>query len=186
MDPNRMKAMDEARPVLTISWKIHAPRNVAATPRTADEIMCVMGEVTLIERRLAMLIVNPRMPVKAVPQRNFLSVLIDPGSLTNSSTPKNNFKTSGPSPARMTTGTIKIEHIAFWYQERSSALPLTIFKLRLMTTECKAVMTELATPKQTPRGETCVPSKKTPTKNPTDTMAQDSNMRRDGLACKTK
>ena len=33
-----------------------------ATPRTADDIMCVMGEVTLIESKLAMLIKKPMTP----------------------------------------------------------------------------------------------------------------------------
>ena len=32
------------------------------TPRTADDIMCVMGEVTLIESKLAMLIKKPMTP----------------------------------------------------------------------------------------------------------------------------
>jgi hypothetical protein len=45
-----------------MSWKSHIPRRDAATPRTAEETMCVMGEVTLIERRLAMLIRNPSTP----------------------------------------------------------------------------------------------------------------------------
>jgi hypothetical protein len=44
------------------SWKSHIPRRVANTPRTADVTMCVMGEVTLMERRAAMLIKNPSVP----------------------------------------------------------------------------------------------------------------------------
>ena len=35
-----------------------------ATPRTADDTMCVMGEVTLIESKLAMLIKKPMTPYK--------------------------------------------------------------------------------------------------------------------------
>jgi hypothetical protein len=45
-----------------MSWKNQWPRNVDATPRTAEEIMCVMGDVTLIERRPAMLMRNPSAP----------------------------------------------------------------------------------------------------------------------------
>jgi len=48
--------------VVMISWKSHIPRSEAATPRTADETMCVIGEVTLIESKLAMLIMKPRIP----------------------------------------------------------------------------------------------------------------------------
>lgn len=33
-----------------------------ATPRTADDIICVMGEVTLMESKLAMLIKKPMIP----------------------------------------------------------------------------------------------------------------------------
>lgn len=44
------------------SRKSHIPRRDAATPRTADEIICVIGEVTLIESRLARLIKKPRVP----------------------------------------------------------------------------------------------------------------------------
>jgi len=45
-----------------ISWKSQAPRIDAATPRTAEETMWVMGEVTLMESRLAMFIKKPRTP----------------------------------------------------------------------------------------------------------------------------
>ena len=47
---------------MILSWKSHLPRREAATPRTAEETMCVMGEVTLIESRLAMLMRKPRTP----------------------------------------------------------------------------------------------------------------------------
>jgi len=40
------------------------PRREAATPRTAEETICVMGEVTLIDKREAMDIRKPRMPFK--------------------------------------------------------------------------------------------------------------------------
>jgi hypothetical protein len=45
-----------------ISWNNDIPRSEAATPRTADETIWVMGEVTLIERRLAILMRNPKTP----------------------------------------------------------------------------------------------------------------------------
>ena len=48
--------------VVMISWNSHIPRSDAATPRTAEETICVMGEVTLIESRLAMLMRNPNTP----------------------------------------------------------------------------------------------------------------------------
>ena len=44
------------------SLKSHTPNIEAATPRTADETMWVMGEVTLIDNKLAMLIKKPNMP----------------------------------------------------------------------------------------------------------------------------
>lgn len=37
-----------------------------ATPRTADEIMCVIGDVTLIESKLARLIKKPSTPCGVV------------------------------------------------------------------------------------------------------------------------
>lgn len=45
-----------------ISLNNDQPRIDAATPRTADETICVMGEVTLMESKLAMLIKNPKTP----------------------------------------------------------------------------------------------------------------------------
>lgn len=48
--------------VVMMSWKSHMPRRDAATPRTADETMCVIGEVTLMESRLAMLMRKPKTP----------------------------------------------------------------------------------------------------------------------------
>jgi hypothetical protein len=50
--------------VVMISWNNHMPRREAATPRTAEETICVMGEVTLIDKREAMDIRKPRMPFK--------------------------------------------------------------------------------------------------------------------------
>lgn len=47
---------------LRTSLNSHAPRRAPATPRTALETMWVIGDVTLIERRLAILIKNPSTP----------------------------------------------------------------------------------------------------------------------------
>ena len=52
--------------VLMMSWKSQTPSIDAATPRTADETMCVIGEVTLMESRLAMLIRKPKTPCKTI------------------------------------------------------------------------------------------------------------------------
>lgn len=44
------------------SLNTQTPRKEAATPRTADETMCVIGDVTLMDRRLAILIKKPITP----------------------------------------------------------------------------------------------------------------------------
>lgn len=48
--------------VVMMSWKSHMPSREAATPRTAEEIIWVMGEVTLMDKREAMDIRKPMMP----------------------------------------------------------------------------------------------------------------------------
>jgi hypothetical protein len=48
--------------VVIISEKSHMPRREAATPRTAAETMCVTGEVTLIDKRVAILMRKPKVP----------------------------------------------------------------------------------------------------------------------------
>jgi hypothetical protein len=40
----------------------HTPNMDAATPLTAEDTMCVMGEVTLMDNRLARLIMKPSAP----------------------------------------------------------------------------------------------------------------------------
>lgn len=56
---------------MMISRNNHIPKSEAATPRTADETMCVMGDVTLIDRRLAILMRNPKTPYEGhVKQHN--------------------------------------------------------------------------------------------------------------------
>ena len=44
------------------SWKNHTPKTVTTTPRTADDTMCVMGDVTLMLMNPAMQIRNPNNP----------------------------------------------------------------------------------------------------------------------------
>lgn len=48
--------------VLMISWNSQTPSIDAATPRTAEDTICVIGEVTLMDSKLAMLIKKPNMP----------------------------------------------------------------------------------------------------------------------------
>lgn len=48
--------------VVMTSEKSHMPRMDAATPLTAEETMCVMGEVTFMDNKLAMLIKKPNRP----------------------------------------------------------------------------------------------------------------------------
>jgi hypothetical protein len=45
-----------------ISWNSHIPKSDAATPRTAEDTMCVIGEVTLMDNKLAILIKKPIIP----------------------------------------------------------------------------------------------------------------------------
>jgi hypothetical protein len=59
----KTRAVEQATYDVRMSWNNHIPSKDAATPRTAEEIICVTGEVTLIERRLEMLIRNPNTPL---------------------------------------------------------------------------------------------------------------------------
>jgi hypothetical protein len=54
----------------------------------------------------------------------------------------------------------------------------------LITTECVAVIAEEATPNIMPMAETEAPSRKTPTKKPRVTSAQERRMRREGRECR--
>lgn len=67
------------------------------------------------------------------------------------------------------------------YQLKCNALPLTTSRAFLMTTECNDVMAEEVTPKNTPRRDTGMASRKTPQKKPRVTQAQATRMRREGL-----
>jgi hypothetical protein len=53
--------IDSAHKVM-MSPKRATPRMDAATPRTAEEIMCVIGDVTWIDRAQAMESRNPTLP----------------------------------------------------------------------------------------------------------------------------
>ena len=114
------------------------------------------------------------------PQRKVLRGDILPCVTTSSLTPKRSLITSLPSPAIMRRGAKSAALRRFVYQDRASALPPTISKLCLMTTECVAVSAELATPKPTPIQERGVPSRKTPTKKPQVTRPQQRRMRKEG------
>jgi len=169
--------MEDPRPVVITSPKSHTPNIEPATPRTADETIWVIGEVTLIDNKLAMLIKKPKIPVIAEPQmkvfRGEIPVDTGPGSVRRA-------VIAGTSPETMMTGTRTPALYRFVYHDKCRALPFTTSKLRLITTEWIAVITELRTPKVTPRNETSVPSKKTPTKKPMVTNRQAKRMRRDG------
>lgn len=61
---SRTGLQDNATHVERTSLKSDIPRRALATPRTALETMWVMGDVTLIESKDAMLIRNPITPYK--------------------------------------------------------------------------------------------------------------------------
>lgn len=178
------------------------PNNDAATPRTAEETMCVIGDVTLIESRLARLIKNPITPcyvhslsanphktdriltVMADPQTNVCSSESSPGAVTMSYGPKKRLVIAGTSPTRTIRGIKSIALSKFVYQERCMALPLTTSRLFLITTECTAVMAELAMPNAMPSSAIGVESRKMPTKKPSVTTEHAIRIRREGRACK--
>jgi hypothetical protein len=53
---------EETPNLVMTSEKSHIPNAEAATPRTAEETIWVIGEVTLMDNKLAMLIKNPNKP----------------------------------------------------------------------------------------------------------------------------
>ena len=103
-----------------------------------------------------------------------------------SSVPNKSLTILGPSPARRDSGSRMKLLRRLVYQERRRALPSTTFKLCLMTTECKEVIMELATPKKMPTNDMGMASKKTPTKNPMVTTVQATRIRSDGRVWRTK
>jgi hypothetical protein len=154
-----MRAVKQATYDVKMSWNNHMPSKEAATPRTAEEIICVTGEVTLIERRLAMLIMNPSTPwpmeahlstqykilgkaptVIIDPQKNVLSALVAEavciGSLCmRSLLPLSNLMSGGSSPTNTERGRSTNALRRFAYQDNANALPLTMLRLFLITTE---------------------------------------------------
>jgi len=145
--------------------------------------MWVMGEVTLIDNKLAMLIKKPKTPVIAEPQRKVLrgDIAVVEGPVS-----EKRAVIAGISPAMMITGIKAMALYRFVYHDKWRALPFTTSKLRLITTEWTAVIIELTTPNVTPIIETLVPSKKTPTKKPMVTNKQAKSVRRDGREWSTK
>ena len=106
--------------------------------------------------------------------------------LVEGSGPERSEVIAGTSPATIMTGIKTTALHRFVYHDKWRALPFTTSKLRLITTEWIAVIIELITPKVTPREETSVPSKKTPTKKPMVTNKQAQRIRRDGRKWRAK
>lgn len=111
---------------------------------------------------------------------------IPPSTANSAAVPDSNLSTSGPSPASMTIGARTIALRRLVYQESSNVLPFTTGRAFLMTTECSAVMEELATPKPMPTIDIGVPSRNTPMKNPKVTMEHENRIRRDGREWRRK
>ena len=176
--------------------------NDPATPRTAEETMCVIGDVTLMESRLAMLIKNPMTPcgvnslsanipsagwvptVITEPQTNVCSSESSSEGGAISSDPKMRRMMAGTSPARTIRGIMATALNKFVYQERCMALPWTTSRLFLITTECTAVIAELETPNAMPSNAIGIASRKMPTKNPRVTIEHAIRIRREGRAFK--
>ncbi len=179
-----------------MSSKNQTPSTDAATPRTAEDTICVIGDVTLMDSRLAMLIKKPRTPyskhglrfqitwterirtVTADPHMKAVKGLISPSSTIGLL--KSSSCTPGPSPVKSNRGSRMRALTKLVYQERWRALPLTTSKLLLITTECMAVIMELATPKEIPTSETGVPSRKTPMKKPEVTKEHARSTKSEG------
>lgn len=180
MEPPKIIAIEDARPDVMTSWNSHIPSIEAATPRTADETMCVIGDVTLMDNKLAILIRKPRTPVINDPHIKVCKGVSSPSAGMTVAGVNSNSVTDGSSPIITIIGANTTMLSRFVYHERCNALPLTTSKLFLMTTECKAVIAELATPKETPIREMGVLSRNTPTKNPMVTIEQETKIRREG------
>ena len=174
--------------IVNMSPKIATPRADAATPRIADETMCVIGDVTFIERTLAIESRKPTLPWANIVffrqsppkvEQTALTVATEP--MTNvqnpSARPERRSSTAGPSPRTMMNGTSSTELSRLEYQLMDSALPSTTLKPRFITAACSALSRELEAPKKTPRPETWVPSRKTPAKKPEVTIEHENRMR---------
>jgi len=178
IEPKRIVAIDVARPLVIISLKTHTPSKDAATPRTADDTMCVTGEVTLMERRDEIHIKKPRVPVSKEPHIN-----VTKGELEPCCSPNKRCKTPGASPTSTMIGNNNTALPRFEYHPNKMALPSTpgTVRERLITTECTEVSSELRTPHQTPLIEIGVPSSKTPMKNPKVTTVHENRMEDEGF-----
>lgn len=138
---------------MMISPNIDIPKSEAATPRTADETMWVIGEVTLIERRLAMLMRKPvapyqqyfvsskmqnitdRLTVIIEPQMKVIKGLMTFSGCESSSRVKKSLNIAGVSPTNTMTGINTIALKRLLYHDSKRALPFTILRLFLITTE---------------------------------------------------
>lgn len=152
----------------------------------------------MIDSKLAILIRKPSTPCErsacrasrrqqllAVindPQRNVASIPIVPSVFKlEASLAKKISAIPGPSPRSKHIGNNTMALRRFVYHERRRALPSTTLRLSLITTEWRAVIPELTTPKKTPSIETEVPSRKTPMKKPMVTTLHATKIRRDGM-----
>jgi len=110
-----MIAIDDARPLLMRSPNSHTPKKDAATPRTAEDTICVIGDVTFMDNKLAMLIKNPTTPAIADPHKKVLKGLSPTSERTGS---KNNEMIDGSSPERTMTGTRRTALYKFVYHDK--------------------------------------------------------------------
>jgi hypothetical protein len=191
MDPVRMTRILVPRPVVMISPKAHTPIALWRIPRTALEIMCVIGEVILMDNTPAMERSHPTMPVTSEPQRKRPSTLSSPlpeykGDVARSIIPL-------PSPTSHIIGMRAMEERTLEYQASSMALPLTSVKECFITMAWDAVVNEEISPNAIPSievveegldpsvvAESGERSRKTPTKKPTETTAHARSTRMEG------
>lgn len=134
--------IEAARPAVITSLKNHTPKRVTTTPLTADETICVMGDVTLMLKKPAMQMRKPNRPVTIVPHKK----VFHPFSSTN-----NNECTAGPSPTRNTRGNNTIVLNKLLYHANAIVLPPTKSNECLMITAEEAVVNEERRPKMMPR-----------------------------------
>lgn len=120
------------------------------------------------------------------PQTKVVKGLIPLSGRTSSSRPNKSLSIAGGSPTNMMTGIKTMALKRLLYHESARALPFTMLRLCLITTEWIAAMAELATPKKIPVEEMGVPSRKTPMKKPIVTSEQARRMRREGRECRMK
>lgn len=117
------------------------------------------------------------------PQTKVIKGLITFSGCESSSRLKRSLNTEGISPTNTMTGINTMALRRLLYHDRERALPFTMLRLFLITTEWTEAMAELATPKPTPIKDMGVPSRKTPTTKPTVTSEQAKRMRKEGREC---